>query len=249
MQGPVRHSRHTQFMRRFRRCSQFLLGVVVLAFSAAAPAEPAEDPQPATHVGVQELAAKLEVGDVVFIRVSALPFKKVAQATGSWTNHVGIVIDASGSDPVIGESTFPFSRSTTLSRFVARSESGRVEVKRLVVPLTEQQRGDVAAAARARFHILYDTGFDLHSRREFCSRYVREVLADAAGVEIGKVEDFSSLLKTNPDTDLQFWRVWYFNNIPWQRETVSPASQLRDPQLATVFDGFADENGQRVSSR
>ena len=50
-----------------------------------------------------------------------LPFRRVAAATNSWTNHVGIVVDTSGDQPQIAESTFPLSRITPLSRFAARS--------------------------------------------------------------------------------------------------------------------------------
>lgn len=193
-----------------------------------------------TPIDVSALAAKLEVGDVVFIRVNALPFRKIASTAQSWTNHVGIVIEIAGGQPVIAESRFPFSTITTLPRFVARSEAGRVEVRRLKRPLTELERVDIAIAARRRLYVFYDTGFNLHSRRQFCSRYVREVMQEATGVELGETEKFSSLLLKNPDTDMRFWRMWYFNHIPWQRETVSPASQLQSAQLTTVFDGNAD---------
>jgi hypothetical protein len=54
----------------------------------------------------------MKVGDLVFIRVGVRPFLEVADATDSWTNHVGIVVDTSGAEPVIGESTFPLSRRT-----------------------------------------------------------------------------------------------------------------------------------------
>ena len=132
----------------------------------------------------QQLAGTLKVGDLVFIRVSAKPFREIASATGSWTNHVGIVIDTSGLDPLIGESTFPFSRVTSLSSFIARSERGRVAVSRIKIDMTPEQMQRVATAARSRTGIFYDTGFDLHSRRQFCSRYVREVLQDAVGVKV-----------------------------------------------------------------
>jgi hypothetical protein len=63
---------------------------------------------------VADLGKSLAVGDIVFTRIGAYPFRKVAEATGTWTNHVGIVLDVSGAEPVIGESRFPFSGSTTL---------------------------------------------------------------------------------------------------------------------------------------
>ena len=50
----------------------------------AAPA-PAAEP-------IVELARSLQVGDIVFTRIGAYPFRKVAEATGTWTNHVGIEI-------------------------------------------------------------------------------------------------------------------------------------------------------------
>jgi hypothetical protein len=186
---------------------------------------------------VAGLATSLAVGDVVFIRVTAKPFREVASATGSWTNHVGIVIDTTGPQPMIAESTFPFSKTTTLSRFVARSEGGRVAVSRLQAGLSAVQQQQVRAAAMARLGILYDTGFNLHSKRQFCSRYVREVMEYATGIAVGEVETFSALLARRPQTDLRFWRVWYFNRIPWQRETVTPASLLASPAMRIVFDG------------
>ncbi len=197
----------------------------------AAPALAAES--------VGELARTLQVGDIVFTRIGAYPFRKVAEATGTWTNHVGVVLDVSGKEPVIGESRFPFSGSTTLSRFVARSAGGRVAVMRLPAPLTPAQQVAIADAATQRKNVFYDTGFDAHSHRQFCSRYVREVLMQGAGVEVGEVETFETLLKSAPQADVGFWRAWYFGNIPWQRETVTPASVLHTPGLQTVFDGTA----------
>ena len=163
----------------------------------------------------------------------------VAEATGTWTNHVGIVLDVSGKEPVIGESRFPFSGSTTLSRFVARSAGGRVAVMRLPTPLTEAQQIAIVAAGAQREHVFYDTGFDARSHRQFCSRYVREVLQQGTGVEVGRIETFHELLASAPQADVGFRRAWYFGSIPWQRETVTPASVLHTPGLKAVFDGVA----------
>ena len=201
---------------------------------------------PATELAVTSvgaLAPALSVGDVVFIRVAARPFREVAAATDSWTNHVGIVTDTSGEEPLIAESTFPLSRTTKLSKFVARSEGGRVAVVRLKAALTAEQSQQIVVAAQRRTGILYDTGFDLHSRRQFCSRYVREVIEEATGVRVGEVETFAALLTRRPQTNLGFWRVWYFGQIPWQRETVTPASLLRSAELVPVFDGVVVKGG------
>ena len=190
----------------------------------------------ATTQSVDLISRQLKVGDVVFIHVTPFPFEKVSFATRSWVNHVGIVVSCKKGEPIIAESTFPFSKTTSLSRFIARSESGRFAAARLNKPLTEEQKKAVWSASKKRLGIFYDTGFNLNSKHQFCSRFVREVLNEATGESIGKVENFKTLLASNPDTDLTFWRLWYFGNIPWERQTVSPASLYNSINLNKVFD-------------
>lgn len=219
----------------------WITAIVSALLSFTATQAYAAAPLPQSHSASQavNVASDMKVGDVVFIRVGAKPFEEVADATNSWTNHVGIVVDTSGAEPIIGESAFPLSRKTPLSRFVARSKGNRLAVARLTHELTPEQRMQVAASADRRTGILYDTGFDLHSRRQFCSRYVREVLIEATGQRVGEVETFAHLLASRPDANVGFWKIWYLGSIPWERETVTPASLLRSPALTTVFDGVA----------
>lgn len=204
-------------------------------------AQPQSRAQSAVHASLRDLGKQLEVGDVVFIRIPSQPFTKVSDTTSSWTNHVGIVSDVSGAEPLIAESRVPISGKTGWSNFVKRSEAGRVAVARLNAPLDERQQDKLKKAVAARRGILYDTGFDLHSPRQFCSRYVREVLDEATGVKLGEIENFTTLLQRNPQADQMFWRMWYFGDIPWQRETVTPASLLRDDRLVVYFDGHTQQ--------
>jgi hypothetical protein len=111
-------------------------------------------------------------------------------------------------------------------RFLERSEHGRYTVTRLTIPLNDQQREVLLAAAARRMHTLYDTGFNMSSRRQFCSRFVHEVIEEATSIQLGEVETFRTLLQENSDPSLTFWRFWYFGRIPWQRRTVTPASLL-----------------------
>lgn len=230
-----------------------IAGVYVMSASTPAVAAPdlSNTPGPiaSAQLATAQLAPSLKVGDVVFIRVTARPFREVATATDSWTNHVGVVIEADRDDPVIAEATFPLSRTTKLSRFVGRSDHGRVAVMRLAEPLTVEQEQRVREAALRRTGVLYDTGFNLHSQRQFCSRYVREVLGEATGVSVGEVETFATLLTRQPNADLSFWKVWYFGRIPWQRETVTPASLLQSAALQPVFDGVATREVVDVAAR
>lgn len=215
-------------------------GTARMAASITGCVEPEHQAASAARRGIRDLGRRLEVGDVVFIRIPLLPFRKVADTTSSWTNHVGIVMDVSGKEPLVAESRVPFSGATTWARFAGRSDGGRVAVARLKAGLDGEQRRRLQQAAIKRCGILYDTGFNLHSRRQFCSRFVREVLDEAAGVKLGEVENFATLLARNPQADQRYWRLWYFGAIPWQRETVTPASLLRDASLDVYFDGYAE---------
>ena len=183
-----------------------------------------------------EITQTLKVGDVVFTREPYYLLRKVADASGSWTNHVGIVIDTSGAEPLVAESKVPRAVITPLSRFVGRSEAGYVAIRRPVHALSRDEESRLAAAARARIGRWYDLGFNLHSSGQFCSRLVYESLLAATGESIGEVTNFETLLKSNPDAPLAFWRVWYLGQIPWARETVTPASQYTSAALATVYD-------------
>lgn len=188
------------------------------------------------QAGQQGSDAPLQVGDIVFIHVRPLPFEVVSQATRSWVNHVGIVVDTSGAEPIIAESTFPVSKKTPLSSFVARSAQGRYAVKRLIAPLTEAQQAAIVAQSERRLGVFYDTGFNLESRRQFCSRFVYEVLRDGAGTTVGEVESFKTLFAHNPSASLTFWRWWFFGHIPWDRSTVTPDSVYRSAVLQTVVE-------------
>lgn len=179
-------------------------------------------------------APKLKIGDVVFIRIPRRLFLKVAEASNSWANHVGIVVDHDGTDWVVAESCVPCVRRRRFDSFVTRSENGSFVVRRLPRELHADEKARLREAVTRRMGQLYHTGFALRSGRQFCSKFVREVLTDACGEAVGEVETFATLFARNPQTSLGFWRLWFFGRIPWQRETITPESILRTPLLHTV---------------
>lgn len=124
-------------------------------------------------LGLDELEDTLREGDIIFTRIPGRPFRRVAEVTGTWTNHVGIIV-----------------------------------------------------------------GFDgMLSHRQFCSRFVREVLQESMGIAVGEVMTFRDLLERNPETDQRLWKLWYFGRIPWERATITPESLYASPALTVVFDG------------
>jgi hypothetical protein len=109
---------------------------------------------------------------------------------------------------VIAESCVPLSRFTRFNNFVRRSAHGRVAVLRLHWPLSDAEIRGLQRATGRRLERLYDTGFNLRSRRQFCSRFVREALQESTGVVLGEVTTFRDLLERNPATDLRLWKAW-----------------------------------------
>ena len=90
---------------------------------------------------VRTLAASAHVGDLVFIRVPANALRDAAGATGAWANRFGIVVDTSGDEAVIAESALAWTKLTPLSRFVARTDGGRIALaRRVAAPSADAQR-------------------------------------------------------------------------------------------------------------
>lgn len=183
----------------------------------------------------------LQVGDVVCIRIDNFIFNKVAKATLSWTNHVGIIVGFKDNEYWVAESTIPFSKIIPLSKFIARSKEGSFTISRLKNPISNDQKIKIMHAARKKMSILYDTGFNLYSKGQFCSRFVYEIIKEVTGVEVGEVENFRALLRKNPEYGLNFWRVWFFGFIPWKRLTVTPASLFNSDQLDLIYDNRYQE--------
>ncbi|HDR9481740.1 hypothetical protein BLA13014_02099 [Burkholderia aenigmatica] len=128
---------------------------------------------------VRTLAASAHVGDLVFIRVPAHAPRDAAGATGStgaWANRFGIVVDTSGDEPVIAESAFAWTKLTPLSRFVARTDGGRIALARRVSAPTADAQRQVHATAEQRIDALLGNRFNLRTRRGFCADYVSDVL-------------------------------------------------------------------------
>ena len=92
------------------------------------------------------------------------------------------------------------------------------------------------ALADAQMGKLYSLGFDLNSQNTFCSKFVHDVVFQATHQQVGEVESFDHLLHRNPEAPLWFWRAWFLGSIPWQRTTITPASELSSPLLTVVAE-------------
>ncbi len=214
--------------------------LVIASLIGCKTKDPSENPPPPSVAEISQERPLYEVGDVVFTRAKGPLFTQVARATNCWTSHVGVIVCATPGAEIVAESTLPFSKLTPLSKFVGRSVNGAYAVKRPVTPLTEEQKRLICAEAQERLGILYHPGFKYGSKRQFCSKFVYDVFKDACDREIGKMETYDDLIHAYPEAPKSFWYVWYGGFIPWDRATVTPASQYRSDALYTVYDNHED---------
>jgi hypothetical protein len=209
-----------------------------LAWSKA----PSQPPSP----NCKWLAGHVRVGDLLFIEIKSELFKKVARASGGWTSHVGILARNSRGDMVVYESTLPKSKETPLCEFLGRSESERFELRRPHQSLSPSDEIRIGFEARRRLGVDYDLGFNWSSKKQFCSKFVRQIYSQVLGIELGEFESFGQLMKRlegNPfeKEDLLFWRLYFLGHIPLKRITVSPHTQLIDPEFFTALEHHPGE--------
>ncbi|EMI5489358.1 YebB family permuted papain-like enzyme [Providencia stuartii] len=183
---------------------------------------------------------KLEIGDIIFTCIGTTLFRQIASASLCWSNHVGLIIGHNGQDYLVAESRVPFSTTTTLTRFIQRSADHRYGIRRLSTHLSDQQKAALIAQVPSRLNKFYHTGFDYNSSRQFCSKFVFDIYQSALSIKIGEIETFGELLSKNPNAKLNFWKLWFIGQIPWERATVTPASLWSHPQLELIYRSHDD---------
>ena len=186
-------------------------------------------------MNLESIRSKLNDGDVIFTSIPNHLYQCVERASNSTTSHVGVVFKCEGKW-LVAESRIPFSCYTPLEDFIARSKEGWYAIKRVKGGLSEAQTDGLKLQCERQMGQLYHLGFKYHSKRQFCSKFVYQAYKTALGLEVGKLETFTELLRRNPSASTRFWRLWYFGVIPWNRITITPGSQFSDQKLVTVAE-------------
>jgi hypothetical protein len=215
---------------QLRKCLYFTSGLLLAVLTLSARAN-LDDP---TYRAI--MASRLAVGDIVFTRIGGPVFTRVAATTQSWTSHVGIIVDYQAGDWIVAESGVPVVRKTPLRKFIGHSVKQEFSIQRLRREPTSEEKAAMLRFADGQMGKLYSLGFNLQSKQTFCSKFVHDDVYESTHQSIGEVETFNHLLHRNQNTPLSFWRVWFFGAIPWQRTTITPASELNSPLLRTVIE-------------
>lgn len=180
-----------------------------------------------------KINAEMKVGDIIFIHIPFPPFAKISTTTMSWTNHVGIVSRIEGGEVWIAESKLPIVYEGKLNKFLLKAYKREYRIYR-VSGYEQSMNKKLLESINKRIGIKYDLGFDLDSKKTYCSKFVREVYKEVLDIDLGEVENFKTLLTKNKKMSLIFWKIWYLFNIPWERKTVSPASIMLDKKLTLI---------------
>lgn len=185
---------------------------------------------------MQQALPLLREGDIIFICFRHPLYRAIAETSGSWESHVGILFRNSAGGWMVAQSTIPVSNFTPLESFVGRSQNGRFLVRRIRGGLSSGEVLRLRASVGRRMGQLFETGFRYDSPRQFCSKFVYDSFLEATGRRVGRIKTFRELVLENPAAPMAFWRTWFFGRIPWDRRSVTTTSQLRSPNLFTVFD-------------
>lgn len=206
------------------------------ALATAAVARSGRRVANAVRTNMQQALPLLREGDIIFICFPHALYRPIAETSGSWESHVGILFRNSAGGWMVAQSTIPVSNFSPLESFVGRSQNGRFLVRRIRGGLSNAEVLRLRSAAGRRMGQLYDTGFRYDSPRQFCSKFVYDSFLEATGRRVGRIETFREMFLENPTAPVAFWRSWFFGHIPWDRQSVTTTSQLRSPNLVTVFD-------------
>lgn len=178
----------------------------------------------------------VQEGDLIFLDIPIFVFRNVAKSTRTWTSHVGIVFKDDNGQWLVSESKIPLSKEVPLCQYLQASSEYLFEIKRFHRPLRQAEITQLRNTADSMLGRVYDLGFDFDSKKLFCSKFVY-LTYQSIGIEVGKLQTFHQLLEENPGSSTVFWKWWFFGSIPWDHRTVTPASQLQDPNFVSVLKG------------
>jgi len=190
----------------------------------------------------------VQEGDLIFQGKGSETNRLIARSTMTWTSHVGVVLKQEGQWKVV-HATPPHVKSEGLCKFIGNGGSHAVlRVKNGITP-SQVERLSRDALEAVQLKIPYDTTHLDVSGKTHCSKFIHELFANQ-GIKIGYWQSLSSIaaefLGSESEKqelikkwDKKFGGMLLGGNMvtrawAWSYKTVTPASQLRDTDLAVV---------------
>ncbi len=179
------------------------------------------------------LGSTYQDGDIIF-QVSQSPQSKaIHEASDSRWSHVGILLKEKGRW-YVAEAVQPV-RMTALSSFISRGKDQYYRVYRLPT-LNAAKRSLLREEIGKFLGKSYDIYFEWSDDLIYCSELVYKVFLSAAEVEIGELQKFQDLKLDGPYAKELIRRRLKDTGrtLNLNEPIVTPASQLRDPDLVLI---------------
>jgi hypothetical protein len=176
----------------------------------------------------------IENGDIIFQTSKSSQSKSIQLATNSKYSHMGIIYENDGQF-LVYEAVQPV-KLTPLKDWINRGENGHFVIKRLEnadqiltssVLMKMKQTGEQFKGKP------YDIYFEWSDDKIYCSELVWKIYKQAAGIEIGQLEQLSDFDLTNEIVQAKM-KERYGDNIPMDEKVISPAAVFNSDKLITI---------------
>lgn len=184
----------------------------------------------------RKLNLTIQEGDIIFQISSSSQSKAIQLATGSPYSHLGIIYKNDGQFFVY-EAVQPV-KLTPLTEWINRGENGHYVVKRLVDAkhiLTDSILSKMRQIGSQYMGKAYDIYFEWSDDKIYCSELVWKIYKQAAGIEIGELEQLSDF-DLSSDVVKAKMKERYGDHIPLDETVISPAAMFRSDKLIRVIE-------------
>jgi len=183
---------------------------------------------------VDSVASSIQNGDIIFHTSESRQSQAIQLATGSKYSHMGIIYEDQGKYFVY-EAVQPV-KLTPLTEWKKRGENGHYVIKRLKNAediLSPAVLSNMKMVGQQYLGKSYDVYFNWSDEKIYCSELVWKIYKEAAGIEIGTLENLSEF-DLSSDYVQSIMKERYGNNIPLDEKVISPAAMFNSSLLVTV---------------
>lgn len=208
-----------------------MLAAVVFYSSASCPKV---QESPAHNAANDE--TQIKDGDIIFQTSQSPQSKAIQLATKSKYSHCGVVYKV-GKEFYVYEAVQPV-KTTPLSKWIARGESGKYIVKRLknaddiLTPAILKKMKQEGEKFKGKD---YDVLFGWSDEKIYCSELVWKIYKRGAGIEVGKLEKLKDF-DLSSDVVKNTMKQRYGNNIPLNETVVSPMAVCESHLLEKIIE-------------
>jgi uncharacterized protein YycO len=183
---------------------------------------------------INELGQTIHNGDIIFQTSKSSQSQAIQLATNSKYSHMGIIYESDGQF-LVYEAVQPV-KLTPLKEWINRGENGHYVVKRLEKAdevLTKSVLTKMKKTGEQYKGKPYDIYFEWSDDKIYCSELVWKIYKQAAGIEIGQLEQLSDFDLTNEIVQTKM-KERYGDNIPSEEKVISPAAMFDSDKLITI---------------